>query len=427
MDLRSAGLAFLVLFLLLSRMSKLFLLASLAVAVVIYYLDSDAIALKEWRGGRMVPLVPPEPYSFERRKRSNMNVLIVGTSGKGKTNLMDLLLSRHFSRFAVLSFKKGDLHLSLDAEVVDVSRYGPFDRESFLDAFMLTFQPRIIGEVASRYAGVLQMVLERSEDWTSLLVNLDEMMKRERDRINRTVLISLREKINLLLPEGEGEIPAGERVVYDFSSLNDYQKCFFAELLLRRLRDSRDMAIAVDEAYNIFRRTEHHFSVAEDILREGRARNVAFIAATQSILDIPPPLIPQFDTIYVFSTSGEDIGRIVRMGIPEGLIRRLGNYECVDVRSERMLILRFRRFKGVKREEGARRQEVPQSMPREAGGYEEEILSILAERGIASTSEIARSLSEVHRLDPDHMRLIISPYLRRLHERGEVRRTELID
>jgi hypothetical protein len=57
---------------------------------------------------------------------------------------------------------------------------------------------------------------------------------------------------------------------------------------------------------------------------------------TQSILDISAPLIPQLDTIYAFSTSGEDIKRAEGMGIPERLMRSLGNYECIDIRSEKL-------------------------------------------------------------------------------------------
>ncbi|RZN60108.1 MAG: hypothetical protein DSO07_08340, partial [Thermoproteota archaeon] len=135
-------------------------------------IDSDAIILKEWRNGRISYTLGF--YSFRNRRKANENVLIVGTSGKGKTNLMDLLISKYFDRFIVFNFKKGDLHLKLDAKVVDISEYGPFDKDSFVEAFMLTFQPRIIGEVVSRYAGLLIDLVNRSEDWATLLRNLDE-------------------------------------------------------------------------------------------------------------------------------------------------------------------------------------------------------------------------------------------------------------
>jgi type IV secretory pathway VirB4 component len=55
-------------------------------------------------------------YSFRNRRKANENVLIVGTSGKGKTNLMDLLISKYFDRFIVFNFKKGDLHLKARCE-----------------------------------------------------------------------------------------------------------------------------------------------------------------------------------------------------------------------------------------------------------------------------------------------------------------------
>ncbi len=46
----------------------------------------------------------------------------------------------------VLNFK-GDLHLHLNATVIDVSDFSPFDREAFIDAFILTFQPKVLGKV----------------------------------------------------------------------------------------------------------------------------------------------------------------------------------------------------------------------------------------------------------------------------------------
>ena len=459
-------------------------------------MDADAIVLREWRNGRLSYTLGF--YSFRERRKSNENVLIVGTSGKGKTNLMDLLVSKYFTKFIVFNFKKGDLHLGLDANVIDVSEYGPFDKESFVEAFMLTFQPRIIGEVVSRYAGLLIDLVGRSEDWATLLRNIDEAIKKERDRINKTTLISLKEKIHLLLPRGSGEIPMADRVVYDFSSLNDYQKCFFAEILLRKMRNLSNIAIAIDEAYNVFRRTEHHYSIAEDLLRGGRARNVAFIVATQSILDMPAPLISQFDTIYVFSVSGPDLERIRAMGVPEGLIKSLRNYECIEIRSG-YRILRFRKFKGARkmRDEGRTREtaivrydgrgfdvggcrldirnagDLMELMFSDESGrvercyvkrlseiketrmwrvieerfsnadeiferikevdmrrgidYRNEIINILSENGILSSSSIARIIASRHGLEEDSVKFACSTYLKRMAERGEIMRNELID
>ena len=188
-----------------------------------------------------------------------------------------------------------------------------------------------------------------------------------RDR-NRTTLLSLREKIYLLAPSGSGDVPILDRVVYDFSGLNEYQKSFFAELILRKMRDARDMALVIDEAYNVFRRTEHHVSVVEKLLREGRSRNLAALVPTQSLLDLPDPVIPQFDTIFVFSTTGEDLRLLKSMGIPQKLVLSLGNYECVDIRSgvDRFDVLRFKKFRGVCRRRGRTKAEpvgVPTAPP----------------------------------------------------------------
>ena len=460
-------------------------------------IDADAVVLKEWRNGKIFYTFGF--YSFRRRRKSNENVLIVGTSGKGKTNLMDLLISKYFTNFIVFNFKKGDLHLKLDADIIDVSEYGPFDKESFVEAFMLTFQPRIIGEVVSRYAGLLIDLVGRSEDWTTLLRNIDEAIKKEKDRINKTTLISLKEKISLLFPRGSGEIPIAGRVVYDFSSLNDYQKCFFAEILLRKMRNLSNTAIAIDEAYNVFRRTEHHYSIAEDLLRGGRARNIAFIASTQSILDMPAPLISQFDTIYVFSVSGPDLERIRAMGIPENLIKSLKNYECIEIRSG-YKVLRFRKFKGMKKYKEEKKKEKEAAFIsydgrgfnigecrleiRSAGDlmelifsdesgrtercyvkrlgeiketriwgilegrfsnpdeiyerirevdmkrgidYRNEIINILSENGILSSSSIARIIASKHGLNEDSVKFACSTYLKRMAERGEIVKNELID
>ncbi len=400
---------------------------------------SDALATGRLDGGRVRPTIGLYRITFNNK--ANKNVLIVGTTGKGKTNLMDLILSRHFDRYAVLSFKEGDLHLGLDADIVDVSRYGPFDRDGFVDAFMLTFQPAVVGEVVSRYPGLLQDMIVRSDDWPSLLGNLDRAIKRERDRINRTALMSLREKILLLMPRGSGDVPLGDRVVYDFSGLNEYQRSFFAELILRKLASSSNMAVGIDEAYLIFRRTEHHFSVVERMLREGRARKLAVIVATQSILDVPAPVISQFDTIYVFSTSGADIDLLGRMGVSRELIASLGNYECVDVRGD-PVVLRFRRFRPrerIVREEvraGARDGaggEEPAGVPGGRGmsyrdvSYRDEILTILAERGPMNLMGITRVIADKYPLKRSTVKLECLREISRLYEEGLVKRVEIID
>lgn len=159
----------------------------------------------------------------------------------------------------------------------------------------------------------------------------------------------MRDKIQLLLPKGSGDVPLLDRVVYDLSGLNEYQKAFFAELILRKLSNARDRAIVVDEAYNVFGKAEHHTSVLERLLREGRSRNLAILVATQSLLDVPAPLITQSDTIFVFSTSGGDLSILRSMGIGEKVVPELGNFECIDVRSRTPKVLRFKKFAGKRR------------------------------------------------------------------------------
>ncbi|HIE22976.1 MAG TPA: hypothetical protein EYP68_01960 [Candidatus Korarchaeota archaeon] len=380
---------------------------------IIDFMETDALITKRWENDSISPLLLPLPYRFPIRKKCNLNVLVVGTSGKGKTNLLDYLASKYFEKFVVFCFKENDLHLGLNAEIIDVSEYGPFDKEGFVDAFMLTFQPKIIGEIVSRYAGVLVEVVARSSDWPTLLKSLDEAIRKERDRINKTTLLSLKEKIYLLVPEGSGEIPVLDRVVYDFSKLNEYQKCFFAQLILRKIRNARDMALVIDEAYNVFKRTEYHVSVLEVLLREGRSRNLAILVATQSLLDVPEPVIPQFDTIFVFSTTGEDLRLLRSIGIPVELIQNLGNYECVDIRDgvDRFDVLRFKKFKGARSEqayEGLELLEVPRvrymgedfpideryelELEDESGLLEDEVKDLEAER---STIQYIRRLEDL--------------------------------
>lgn len=462
-------------------------------------IETDALVVKIWENNSIIPLILPKHYRFPIKRKGNLNVLVVGTSGKGKTNLLDYLVSKYFERFVVFCFKENDLHLGLNARIIDVSEYGPFDKEAFVDAFMLTFQPKIIGEIVSRYAGVLVGVVARSSDWHTLLKSLDEAIKKEKDRINKTTLLSLKEKIYLLVPEGSGDIPVLERVVYDFSGLNEYQKCFFAQLILRKIRNAKNMALVIDEAYNVFKRTEYHVSVLETLLREGRSRNLAILVATQSLVDVPEPVIPQFDTIFVFSTTGEDLRLLKSMGIPVELIQSLGNYECVDIRSgvDKFDVLRFKKFEGAKLEgelyeapeltealeakyieedllieerdelepkeietlleagcstepRSRRLKEleeppIPSSL-KEAPGhyvsdvvekvekvhkpivdYKIEILLLLAQQGMMSTTAIAKAIADKYGLDPNRTKFACLTYLKRLCNKGEVVRTEFRD
>ncbi len=415
---------------------------------ILDYLEADAIALMRIEGDSTEFIIPPEPYRISFNERGNLNVLIVGTSGKGKTNLLDYIISKYFDRFSVLNFKEGDLHLGLDAIVVDVSEFAPFDKEAFVDAFMLTFQPKVIGEVASRYAGLLFPIIAKSSDWLTLIKSLEEAIREERDRINKTALLSLRDKIQLLLPKGSGDVPLLDRVVYDLSGLNEYQKAFFAELILRKLSNARDMALVVDEAYNVFRRTEHHTSVLERLLREGRSRNLAILVATQSRARKPKVLRfkkftgkrreqrePEVEYTgegflvngrYMIKLKGDD-GLIevqmsdLKTGWSSGphYVKRLSEVVETPVGDAIRGIFGRNSSKILSRIEGVH---IKTSID-----YAGEILRLLAENGIMNTSSIAKAIAEKYGTDISRTKFAVLTYLRRLLNRGQVVKTELID
>jgi Cdc6-like AAA superfamily ATPase len=81
------------------------LLVPLAALSITSLLEADAIVVKEFREGKVRYTLGL--YNFRESRKANENVLIIGTPGKGKTNVMDLLISKYYDRFIVFNFKRG--------------------------------------------------------------------------------------------------------------------------------------------------------------------------------------------------------------------------------------------------------------------------------------------------------------------------------
>jgi len=121
--------------------------------------------------------------------------------------------------------------------------------------------------------------------------------------------------------------------------LNDYQKTFFAEVILnmiwKKLQSNRKKCVIfIDEAHRVLRRTENYTSVLDEMAREIRGLGGVLIVSTQNLTDIDKSVLNQFSTQFVFNTTKKedlDAIRAISSGLAN-LVVQLPPHVCIDIR-----------------------------------------------------------------------------------------------
>ncbi len=100
--------------------------------------------------------------------KANRNVMIVGTSGQGKSLLTRYLLELFDNRKVIFSFKPNDEYLKMGYKIVEASKALPNafrDIEAFVNAFAITFPMTAIGITAQYIPVYLREIGKDSKDW----------------------------------------------------------------------------------------------------------------------------------------------------------------------------------------------------------------------------------------------------------------------
>lgn len=249
--------------------------------------------------------------------KPNRNVMIVGTSGQGKSKLTRYLLELFDNQKVIFSFKPNDEYLKMGYKIIETSKALPNafrDIEAFVNAFAITFPMTAIGITAQYIPSYLREIGKEAKNWDDFSKRLDRAISSTKNQTQMSALLYLREHMKSLYSDEIGEVPElDENVVFDFSSLNEDAKTFYAELILRQVwkdmtapgKKRKDVIMCVDEAHRLLRQFEKYESIYVEMSREIRAFGMLW-TATQNYTDIPNHVRNQFATQFLFNTNHQD-------------------------------------------------------------------------------------------------------------------------
>ena len=260
-------------------------------------------------------------YRFRRvyrpvRPKRNPHVLVVGTTGGGKSNLLKLLIRRALrggGSILVVDFTGEYRYLAEQGfEVVDA-------RGRCVDVFAC--DPHTVAEalrVAFPEAGELSAVVvetrlreARGEGLSAFAERLIAESERVKASTTRSALRSIGEKLRALAGEVTGvgldprELLRGLKVLSLEGLVHDESRAFIAELALRVMfseapRRPLSLTLVVDEAHRLMPASRPGVEpIIVRVMREARKYGVKVYAATQSLKDLSEAAVGNFDTIWV--------------------------------------------------------------------------------------------------------------------------------
>ncbi len=313
----------------------------------------------------------PNPYKLNRifYDKANQNILITGSSGMGKTTLLDFLITDVLkNHIIVFSFKPHDHSLKLpDFIRIDASKHLPypfFDKSAFITAYLQSFPLEKGSWMSSSLPAMLWDLLNDTHSFSELFTKIDQRMNQSDDKIERGILAKLKSDLKPLIDgldftrEEYFKWDLKTNVILDFSNMNnEFQKTFYAELSLQYIWHyltnyqvhHYNFYICIDEAHRLLKKvflTEFQ-PVLNVIAREIRSLEGGLVISTQNLSDINMHVVNQFATIFIFNTNHrEDLESLNRISdVLSFTAPKLRPTHCLDARQHNLLndlrILRF--------------------------------------------------------------------------------------
>lgn len=277
--------------------------------------------------------------------KPNLNILITGTSGQGKSVLQSHLVRYWASggaRPIIFSFKPHDVYSECGFPVADLRKFlpDPFENiDALVEAMSVAYPMAQSGPTAASVGMILRGLAGQSANWQDLLHNIATEEGRTEDVVRRGALNILRSQVEHLVVEGARPFSLSELahpLVLDFSGLSSPQQSFYGELALRQVWAavaSGKMGLAVvcfDEAHRILKGIDH--SILGEIAREIRAFGALWVT-TQAFTDLPDELKAQFATWFAFAThSPSDLHALRQLGPLYAEVGMLPQHCFTDVR-----------------------------------------------------------------------------------------------
>ncbi len=220
----------------------------------------------------------------------NRNILIVGTSGTGKSTLMREIEKIQPPKLKLIYKTEGEKAFS-------ISQNRPFletDRMNFLDSWRGTLKADITGYMMIQEQIILEQARREGQSLPELRALLRKM-KEQSEKLDSPVYGLIENRLAHLFPTYTGQIRTEGKVTMEGLTEDEY--LFFSDYILRNGYDAlQDEIISIDEIHRLTPLLETTIS---RITREIRSRG-GLIASTQSMSDLPPALINNFGTIFTF-------------------------------------------------------------------------------------------------------------------------------
>lgn len=288
----------------------------------------------------VVNLFSGAPFDFS--DRMNRNILVVGSSGSGKTVFSNDLLSL-YPQDSVYRFEAmKDLKGFVPSDLVELSKSAPFLRDGkneFIDSFVSTL-PDPNGWFSSQVAPVLSALIEdfvrgkEEKEWTisSFRKFLKKKVEESSNKADLPILLSIKNRFLMLYPEqdGKSDFLSFHRFVFD--GLNGLQKTFFYEFVLRILwKKTHELYVFLDEFHRV---SNLQNSIIGEMLREIRTKG-GILAVSQNLSDVLPAFVNQFGSLFIGSTISVDDLSFWRFA-PDSVIKTilsLDRFEFFDVLS----------------------------------------------------------------------------------------------
>ena len=211
-------------------------------------------------------------------------------------------------------------------------------RNNFLDSYNNSQSNKQIGYMLQQEAIFLEKItfkmLDIEQEKNTIKTILKEITeeKKKSEKTDIPVLRMIENRINHLYPSSNYTKTNryNQKISFDGMAEDDY--LFFSDYILRNQYDELlNEIISIDE---IHRLKPLLTGIINRITREVRSRG-GIMATTQSLSDLPPSLINNFGTIYLFTTLDqrdlEFLGKIEEK-LPK-VILNLEDHEFIEIRS----------------------------------------------------------------------------------------------
>lgn len=252
--------------------------------------------LKSTESGQLVEELQKVPVNDS----FNRNVLIVGTSGSGKSYLSAVLRQERKPKITMI-FKEDQTYASEKIlKISDTRVPTEKDRSSFLTSFQEALDLNQMGIMGSSVPSVLSKYYAPATEMKRKLKSAISRNKGISGEVEKFIL----NQMELYYPERGGRMLEDlsnriRKTVISLDSMSQQEQIYFADYILRILKNSiSDDGLLIDE---IHRLKNLNGTIISEIVREIRHRGY-IMAVTQSLSDLPEALINNFGTIFHFNS-----------------------------------------------------------------------------------------------------------------------------